>query len=160
MGGFESFNLNLLWNKAMHTLNKTLCESDLEKFDGTTKYYSSNILNFVYTDGVQYLAERAKCYWLLFEIGISQYEKQIKGNKRLQEMQFWTLKVNQDKSAKLLCEEDINIPVFEKELIYTSFPIPEIKLWLCNMAQFWSSYGERRGTNPEKYGKLILPSEY
>ena len=59
----------------------------------------------------------------------------------LQEIQFWTLTVNQDDSARLVCERDADDIVVEQEIPLTDFPLPELKFFL-----------ER--------GVLLLPSEH
>lgn len=35
-----------------------LTQNDLEMFTGTTKYFKHQLSGYVYTDGIQYLAEK------------------------------------------------------------------------------------------------------
>jgi hypothetical protein len=44
----------------------------------------------------------------------------------------WTLKVREDRSAALSCEDGNGNTVFTKELDYTDFPLKEIALWFEN----------------------------
>lgn len=94
-----------------------------------------------YTDGVQYLAQNADCYWLL--TAIASYQPELKSkHKRVYPFQLWELKVKEDHSAVLTCAEDSDIPpVITQAIEFTDFPLPEFKLWLVN-------------------GVLLLPSEY
>ena len=114
-------------------------QSDLDEFIGTTEYYSYFIGNFKFTDGVHYLAEQGKCYWLLDIIGSYQMcDKKI----RNMHYQFWKLKVNEDKSALVTMREDSDQPVVIKQRIpYTDFPLDSVEVWMIG-------------------GVLILPSEY
>ena len=111
----------------------------LDGFTGTTRYYHHLIGDFNYTDGVHYLAQQGKCYWLLDLIGSYQMSDE-KVNKI--PFQIWELKVNEDKSAVASMKEDSDKPLLVKQRIpYTDFSLEHIKLWLID-------------------GVLILPSEY
>ncbi|MCB8789014.1 DUF6876 family protein [Planktothrix agardhii] len=39
-------------------------KTELSQFNGTENYYKHS-LGFSYTDGINFLAENAECYWLL-----------------------------------------------------------------------------------------------
>ena len=83
------------------------------------------------TDGVKFLADEAQCYWLLDAIGSYQSELAKHPDSRLQEMQFWTLKVHADKSAILTCVADSGEPpAVSEEITWTDFPLPEIQIWV------------------------------
>lgn len=111
-------------------------KEELDSFTGTEKYYK-HWLGFNYTDGVQYLAEHAKCYWLLDAIGSYQREAKVKGEG----FQVWTLEVS-NKKGTLTMRADSGLPVIvSQEMDYTDFPFDSIELWLIG-------------------GVLILPSEY
>ncbi|MDP8216011.1 MAG: hypothetical protein P9L98_01650 [Candidatus Kaelpia imicola] len=114
--------------------SRTLKE-ELTNFTGTEHYYR-HWLEFNYTDGVKFLAEKANCFWLLDAIGSYQHKLKEKG------FQIWTLKVNEDKLAVLQMQEDSDTPIIVKqEIEYTDFPTEEIKLYFIN-------------------GVLLLTSEY
>jgi hypothetical protein len=115
-----------------------LKHEDLNGFIGTEHYYYHMIGNFSYTDGIQYLAEQGKCYWLLDLIG--SYQADDKGKKI--PFQLWKLRVNEDKTAVVTMQEDSDTPIIiEQKLSYTDFPLDQIKLYFIE-------------------GVLILPSEY
>jgi hypothetical protein len=77
-------------------------EENLAQFIGTQNYYRHTIGNFMFTDGVKYLAETAQCYWLLDVIASYILKPKI---KRIP-FQLWELKVNKDKSATVTMRED------------------------------------------------------
>ena len=112
----------------------TTLTEELQQFTGTENYYR-HAFGCKYTDGVQYLAENAKAYWLL---------DAIFSYARKEPFQIWKLQLSPvgDKDAVLTMREDSDTPVIVEQLIeYTDFPIEHIELWLID-------------------GVLILPSEY
>lgn len=110
---------------------------NLDQFTGTEHYYR-HWSGLLYTDGVRYMAEEGKAYWLID--AVASYQRELKGD-RLQEFQLWELRV-QDRAGVLTCREDSGMePVVEQRIEYTDFPLDEIKLYVIR-------------------GVLILPSEY
>lgn len=122
-----------------YTTMKTL-SLNLNQFTGTEKYYR-HFLGILYTDGVQYLAQTAKAYWLIDAIASWQLDPKVNQDPMLQEIQFWKLQVNPDHSAVLSCERDTDDVVVTQDIPYTDFPLESIKLYL-------------------NHGVLMLPSEY
>ena len=112
--------------------------SELKKFYGSTTLYK-HLLGLRYTEGIQYLAQEANCYWLLDAIA-SHQTKQFLSNARLREFQIWHLRV-QENSGILICEWDTNQEVLRQEIEYTDFPLNHIKLYLVEKV-------------------LMLPNEY
>ena len=113
---------------------KNELKTQLAQFTGTEDYYQD--LGVKFTDGIHYLAEEAKAYWLITLIG--SYQHKLKDVP----FQLWTLKVNEDNSAEIECREDTGMPILIKQIIpYTDFPLEEIKLYCID-------------------GILLLPSEY
>ena len=117
-------------------MNNTITQSDLSRFTGTEHYYKHPLSGYVYTDGVQYLAEKAGAYWLLDKILITTRYK-----KKLQEWGAWILTVNEDKTALLICDDGNGNILHKEKLDYTDFPLDRIECWFEN-------------------GVLILPSEH
>lgn len=127
-------------------LNATEIQSGLAHFYGTEAYHRLSIFGgLIATDGVRWLAENAGCFWLMDEIGAAQASSKIKGNEGCQFIQFWTLKVK-DNKAELVCEEDTDKPVYSKKIPYTDFPLPEIRLYVQRA--------------DERTFVVMLPSEY
>ena len=104
-------------------------EQGLRNFTGTEGYtrYTFGIL---LTDGVKWLCDEAKSYWLIDAIGSYQSTPKVKNDESLQGFQFWTLKVNTtEKTAVLILERDSNDVVLTQKIEYTDFPLTEIKLY-------------------------------
>lgn len=117
-----------------------ITQEDLNHFYGTQHHFKHCLNQFVYTDGVRYLAQKARAYWLLD--AIASYQPQLLKDRMLKEIQFWTLKVDtQKRTAKLICERDLGDVVITQVIEYTDFPLAEVKLYLANQV-------------------LMLPSEY
>ena len=117
------------------TTDSTL-EQELGQFTGTENYYKFFNLNI--TDGVKYLAEKGKCWWLLDVI----FSYQPKVGKM--PFQLWELKKSKvdDRKAIVTCREDSDKdPVVAQRIPYTDFPLESIKLYLIDKV-------------------VLLPSEY
>ena len=110
----------------------SLKESDLWQFTGTETYYRHCIKPYFYTEGIQFLAEKANAHWLIGKIFSLQAVKQIKNDEMLQQIQFWRLKVNEDNTALLTCERDENDITYTEKILYTEFPLSKILLYLQN----------------------------
>lgn len=109
---------------------KTLREHDLRHFTGSENWYRHSIYrNFLYTDGVQYIAEKGGAYWLIDKIFGEQFENI---NLPEQEFQAWTLSVQEDKSALLTCHDGNYNWQYEVTIKYTDFPLKEIKFYFQN----------------------------
>ena len=113
-------------------------EIEMSGFIGTELYYRHLIGNYLYTDGIKYLAENANCYWLLDLVGSYQAYKKIK----VIPFQLWILTVNQDQTARVVMKEDSDTPVvIKQEIPFTDFPLKNISLYFIDNV-------------------LLLPSEY
>jgi hypothetical protein len=90
------------------TGKKSLKAEDLSHFTGTVNYWRTGMPwhPFVYTDGVRHVVTDGEALWILDLIGSWQPEPQVKNDPMLQDMQFWTLTVNDDHSAEMRCERD------------------------------------------------------
>ena len=103
--------------------------TELQHFTGSEKCYRHPLFRkFAYTEGVQYLAEKAGAYWLIDYILSNQIDAQIKAV----EFQAWKIKVNDDNSAMILLEDGDGNLVKEFKLEFTDFPLKEFTLWLYN----------------------------
>ncbi len=101
--------------------------NQLKLFTGTEQWYRHPIKrDMLYTDGVQYVAERGQAYWLLDELVFAQVHPVVTS----QLFQVWNLKVNKDQTAELSCEDGNYNPVFKKKIPFTDFPQEKFTLWL------------------------------
>lgn len=123
----------------------------LSQFTGTETWHRWSPLfpKMLLTDGAQYVAENGGAhgaFWLMDTI--ASHQPELLKNPRLQDAQFWTLSVNPDKTARLVCVEDSGLPpVVEQEIDYTDFDLSELKLY-CMPSGDGIHY------------TILLPSEY
>lgn len=116
----------------------TNLEHELKQFTGSERFFKNPLFRgFVYTEGVQFLAERAGAYWLIDYILSYQHDRKIKE----QPFQVWVIRVKDDRSATITVEDGNKNPVQRFELEFTDFPLKECSLWFIE-------------------GTLLLPSEY
>lgn len=108
---------------------------DTSGFMGGGDQYRHPMFGFLYTEGVQYIAEEAGAYWLLDLVGSYQYRfKNIP-------FQLWELKVD-NRSGVVTMKEDSGQPeLVRQEIEYTDYPGDYLKLYFID-------------------GVLLLPSEY
>lgn len=117
-----------------------MSESELSQFIGTSQYHQ-HPLGVVYTDGLQYMAERGGGYWIIDAIAAWQSDARIYRDPMLQQIQFWILTVDDDGSALLRCERDTDDIAVSQTIPFTDFPLKTLKLYFQG-------------------GVLLLPSEY
>ena len=117
-------------------------KTELSQFNGTENYYKHS-LGFSYTDGINFLAENAECYWLLNAIG--SYQHKLRLNPMLRDFQLWLLVVGDSHEfikpearnmAVLTFWEDTPVlgvkPAVSQQIPFTDFPMSEIKIYLEN----------------------------
>lgn len=73
--------------------------------------------------------------WLLDAIVSHQHDARV----RSEPFQVWTLKVADDRTAVLTCEDGDHGVVTSQAIAFTDFPLPEITLWLQNDVIFLPS---------------------
>ncbi len=102
----------------------------LKQFTGTENWYRHPLFSqFLYTDGVKFLAGEAECYWLLDRIFALQYEQKTLQAERFQS---WDLIVQADKTAQLKCNDGNYNDLHTETIPYTDFPLATIKLFLID----------------------------
>jgi len=121
-------------------LDAETLKNNLEHFCGSEQLHR-NLLGIRYTDGVKYLAQNAKCYWLID--AIASHQPNVRKIQSLREFKLWFLHVGNShefikpkgkNKAVLTCLEDT--PTSEtkhaviQQIEYTDFPLSEIKLYL------------------------------
>lgn len=110
----------------------------LTEFTGTDRYYRIGRQHLL-TDGTKFLADQARCYWMmdaiashLIEIGTADW--------------FVVVKTKVSDSKALMVYEDGNGHEHARqEIPYTDFPLAEITLYACWDGEHWV---------------IMLPSEY
>ena|ERR1022692_728478 len=108
------------------TQRQPISAGDLAAFNGSEHWYRHGLTGSLYTDGAKYVAETAGAYWLLDEIAIAQcFDKRL----AREEFQVWNLSVRPDNRATLSCDDGNDNIVFSKDLEFTDFPEPGVKLY-------------------------------
>lgn len=106
--------------------------SELSHNSGTENYFKIPFSTLVYTDGINDLINKCKCWWLISDIGILIQNKKDLFNKA-QEFLILSLKVNDDNTAILSLKEDSDLkPVYTQEIEYTDFPLKEYEFYIVN----------------------------
>jgi len=99
----------------------------LRTFVGTTAYHR-HWSGLRYTDGVKFLVEKAKAYWLLDLIASWQLEALC--DEWLREFQLWELFVRADRTATAVCSRDSEDVAFRQEIKSTDFPLDYLKVYV------------------------------
>jgi hypothetical protein len=121
-------------------MNSQELQSALSQFTGT-EGYTRSYSNILYTDGVVFLAETAHCFWLI-DVFASHLLTSINGDKE----PFTCLKLTKTgDSAEIVIDDGNGIVLVTQEILYTDFPLDEIKLYGCWECEVWI---------------MMLPSEY
>ncbi len=125
---------------------KPLTKADLDHFSGDLERYRHPLhRQVIYTPGIQFLAERGKCYWLLDAItsyfGSGVMNRAMKGDERVRWLQFWRLNVREDGSAVLSACADSGVkPFITQEFQYTDFPLESVEIWAGFDGKLWTLY--------------------
>ncbi|MDJ1485978.1 hypothetical protein QNI16_36190 [Cytophagaceae bacterium YF14B1] len=109
----------------------------LSEFTGSQCIYRHPLTKLFYTEGVQFLAEKFSCYWLLDRILI---EARLNRNLNREEFQVWILS-RKEKGFVLSCTDGNGRDLFFQSIPYSDFAAGKVTLWLTD-------------------GVLLLPSEY
>ncbi|MFP4336414.1 MAG: DUF6876 family protein [Halothece sp.] len=115
-------------------------QTQLQQFTGTNFYYQ-HWFGLRYTDGIKFLANSAKCYWLID--AIASYQPQLQQIPMLRQFQLWVFVVGNnhefiqpkpENQAVLTCWEDtpkLGIkPAITQQIPYTDFPLPKLYLYV------------------------------
>ena len=104
-------------------------KSELSQFIGTEKFYRITQRHLL-TDGTKYLAEQAKCFWLMDAIASHL--------TRSYDDYFALARLVVNVSSAVLTLDDGNDNVFATQAIeYTDFPLNEIKLYCSFDGEHW-----------------------
>lgn len=99
----------------------------LQSFTGTLGY-RRHWSGMRYTDGVAFLVESAKAYWLLDVI--ASWQPKALRDAWLREFQLWELFVRGDNTATVVCSRDSEDVAFRQEIPWTEFPLDYVKLYV------------------------------
>jgi hypothetical protein len=128
------------------TMQTNLSLTELYQFSGSEQFFKHGVnRKLIYTEGIQYLAEKAKCYWLIYDIASVLLPQLLKSHRD----QFYALEflVKSDHSATLTIGDGNGKIYLNHKVKWTDFPIigESVKFYLCES---------------EEYYCLMLPREY
>ena len=121
----------------------TINEKDLRRFSGseTMTRFNSLFKNALLSEGALYLAQEGGAFWLMDIIASVQGLEAV----RAEPFQVWRLKVNEDRSAVVTCDDGNENILYTQEIPFTDFELSEVKVY---------------ATKDDQYLIIILPSEY
>jgi hypothetical protein len=108
-------------------MEATAIRASLQNFTGTTEYHR-HWSGMRFTDGVRFLAEEAKAYWLLDLI--ASWQRDALEDRWLFEFQLWEVFVRPARTAVVVCSRDSEDEAFRQEISYTDFPLDYMKLYV------------------------------
>lgn len=105
-------------------------KSELRNYCGTETWFRHPLFRkFLFTEGVQFLAEAAECFWLIDMIYGFQLDQQAVKDEYFQ---TWDLTVGENKTATLTCGDGNDNIVFTHSLTFTTFPMDSIRLYFSD----------------------------
>lgn len=111
-------------------VNAAQLNSELRNFSGTETWFRHGLFRkYLYTEGIQFLAEKAECYWLLDKIFALQDDQP---SVKAEEFQTWDLIVYQDKTAQLKCGNGNGHVVYSEIISFTTFPLSKIRFYMTD----------------------------
>jgi len=109
-------------------------KDDLKRFTGSIVLYQIPLLKTTFTDGIKYLAETAKCFWLVTDT--SAYAKTLMGKSYFVTIDFKRLAEKKQQRSDFnfeLIYSDGNGNIFGKfKYRATDFPMDELRLFFIN----------------------------
>jgi hypothetical protein len=122
----------------MDLIEQNALRAELRQFTGSTEFYRHFTNAIIYTEGVKFLAERGRLYWLIDLIASLQM-RALK-DPALREFQLWELRTSKG-GAVLVCLRDSEDEAFRVTLRFADSALDYVRLYLEN-------------------GTLLLPSEH
>ena len=120
--------------------------SELQQFTGCDQVYQHSLVRkLVYTEGIRYLCEKTKSFWLLDAVASyfasSEMMKAIDKDPRLKDFQVWTIAVKEDRSASITMRADSDTPpAITQDINWTDFPLDEVRMWVGFDGSRWTLY--------------------
>ena len=113
------------------TVTEKLTHADLQHFTGTSQWYRHPLMRKVlFTDGVHFLIKRGECMWLIDKIATLQLKRKVAAEPH----QFWNLKVNEDRTAELTCDDGDKgggrVILHREKISFTDFPLDGVEVWV------------------------------
>jgi hypothetical protein len=110
----------------------------LANFTGSEEFYRHPLQAFVYTEGVRFLADHARLYWLLDVI--ASHQPHAMKDPWLREFQLWELRISGHEGVAV-CLRDTDDEAFRQRIEFADSALDYVRLYL-------------------EGGVLLLPSEH
>jgi hypothetical protein len=120
-------------------LDEDKLRANLHQFTGSTTCYQHVTRALIYTEGVRFLAQNGRLYWLI-DI-IASWQLHALKDPALAEFQLWELRIANDRTAAVICLRDCDDEAFRQELPFADSALDYVKLYVED-------------------GMLMLPSEH
>ena len=122
----------------MDFMEQNALRAELRQFTGSEEFYRHFTNVIIYTEGVKFLAQRARLYWLIDLI--ASLQPRALRDRALREFQLWELRIANGKAA-LVCLRDSDDEAFRVPLKFADSALDYVRLYL-------------------EGGTLMLPSEH
>jgi uncharacterized protein DUF6876 len=122
----------------MDFMEQNALRAELRQFTGSTEFFRHFTNAIIYTEGVKFLAEHARLYWLI-DLIASLQPRALK-DRMLREFQLWELRIANGKTV-LVCLRDSDDEAFRVPLKLADSALDYVRLYL-------------------EGGTLMLPSEH
>lgn len=101
-------------------------KSELQHCIGSENFYKKGMLGMITTDGVETIAERAECNWLISDIEVIALMK-------LKKHEFLSIKVKvKDSKVRVIYEDGNDNKLFTQKYKYTDLPDCELEFFCAN----------------------------
>ena len=111
----------------MDFMEQNALRAELRQFTGSEEFYRHFTNAIIYTQGVKFLAERARVYWLI-DLIASLQSRALK-DRMLREFQLWELRIANGK-AVLVCLRDSDDVAFRVPLKFADSALDYVRLYL------------------------------
>ena len=119
-------------------MDQNALRAELRLFTGSTEFYRHFTNALVYTEGVKFLAEHARLYWLIDLI--AGWQRRALRDVALRKFQLWELRIAKGKGV-VVCLRDSEDEAFRFRLRFADSALDYVRLYVEN-------------------GTLLLPSEH
>ena len=122
----------------MDFMEQNALRAELHQFTGSTEFYRHFTNRIIYTQGIKFLCDRARLYWLIDLIAALQ--ARALRDPALREFQLWELRIT-DGKAVVVCLRDSEVEALRLPLKAVDSALDFVRVYLEN-------------------GTLLLPSEH
>ena len=113
----------------MNEHSTKLWHQQLDQFTGSQRFHTFGLFPSVLTEGTEWVAKQAKCYWLFDAI-----ESHIRSNKNKKIDKSFVvaeLTKNDDNTATLHLHDGTKNYWAVQDIEYTDFPLKKFTTWAC-----------------------------